>query len=105
MGERATRVNDEYAGQPSSGDLTAMDMSGALKLATALEEQGLGYVLAVACTHRVPTAGGPIRADHLVRGLPTRAWQVLSAGAGSKGPRLYSRAVVPIPAEQPGQCT
>jgi hypothetical protein len=30
MGERATRVNDEYAGQPSSGDLTAMDMSGAL---------------------------------------------------------------------------
>ena len=75
------------------------------KLATALEEQGLGYVLAVACTHRVPTAGGPIRADHLVRGLPTRAWQVLSAGAGSKGPRLYSWAVVPIPAEQPGQRT
>ena len=60
------------------------------KLRTALEQRHVGYVLAVACAHRVPTAAGPARADSVARGLPGCAWQVLSAGAGSKGPRMYS---------------
>jgi SRSO17 transposase len=69
-----------------------------------LEGRGTGYVLAVACSHRVATAAGPQRADALARRLPRRAWQRLSAGQGSKGPRLYDWAWVTIdPAVPDGQ--
>jgi SRSO17 transposase len=61
-----------------------------------LEDRGTGYVLAVACSHRVGTAAGPQRADALARRLPRRAWQRLSAGQGSKGPRLYDWAWITI---------
>jgi SRSO17 transposase len=61
-----------------------------------LEARGTGYVLAVACSHRVRTAAGPLRADALARSLPRRAWQRLSAGQGSKGPRLYDWAWITI---------
>ena len=49
---------------------------------------GLGYVLAVACDHRV-TVQGRIRrrVDRIAADLPRSAWQRYSAGAGSKGPR------------------
>src|SRR5699024_7466809 len=50
----------------------------------ALEERGLGYVLAVACSHPVTTAAGKRRADEIAASLPKRTWQRLSAGAGSK---------------------
>jgi SRSO17 transposase len=61
-----------------------------------LEARGTGYVLAVACSHRVTTAAGPQRADALGRSLPRRAWQRLSAGQGSKGARFYDWAWVTI---------
>jgi SRSO17 transposase len=61
-----------------------------------LEDHGTGYVLAVACSHRVRTAAGPQRADVLARRLPGRAWQRLSAGQGSKGPRFYDWAWITI---------
>jgi len=72
------------------------------KLAAALEERRVGYVLAVSRDHRVPTALGPVRADSLAGGFPEQSWQVHSAGVGSKGPRLYSWAWLPIPSDQPG---
>ena len=55
---------------------------------------GLGYVLAVSCDHLVPLDGGKarLRADQIAAGLPATAWQRRSAGAGSKGPRLYDWA-------------
>ena len=59
-----------------------------------LEDRRTGYVLAVACSHRVTTAAGPQRADAIARGLPRRAWQRLSAGQGSKGARFYDWAWV-----------
>jgi SRSO17 transposase len=56
-----------------------------------LEPRRVGYVLAVACDHRVTTAAGTYRADELVARLPKRAWQRLSAGKGAKGHRLPVR--------------
>jgi SRSO17 transposase len=61
-----------------------------------LEEQRQSYVLAVACNLKVRLAGQASkearRADEVVAGLPAEAWQCLSAGEGSKGPRLYDWA-------------
>jgi SRSO17 transposase len=75
-------------------------------LRAELEGRGVGYVLAVACNHRVTTAAGTLRADAIAQRLPRRAWQRLSAGAGSKGPRYYDWAWISFPtanAECPGQ--
>jgi hypothetical protein len=62
-----------------------------------LERRDVGYVLAVACSHRVRTAAGTLRADTIAERLPRRAWQRLSAGPGSKGPRYYDWAWISIP--------
>jgi SRSO17 transposase len=56
---------------------------------------GLGYVLAVSCTHRIPAWPGGrrrLRADHIAAALPAGAWHRISAGTGSKGPRWYDWA-------------
>ena len=70
-------------------------------LRAALEKRGLGYVLAVSRTHRVPTPTGPQRADHLAKRIPRRAWQKLSAGHGAKGHRFYDWAHVAITSGDP----
>jgi SRSO17 transposase len=64
----------------------------------AVAALGLGYVLAVACDHRVILSQGAIRTrvDHLAATLPTAAWQRYSAGVGSKGPRWYAWAWIDI---------
>jgi len=78
-------------------------------LRAKLETRGIGYVLAVACDHRVQAAGDTYRADALGRRVPARAWQCLSAGRGAKGHRLYDWAFVrlddshPDPGGQAGQ--
>jgi SRSO17 transposase len=63
-----------------------------------LQTHGMGYVLAVARSHRVTAcaAVGPQRADHIAAGLPTKAWNRASAGDGSKGRREYDWAWVSI---------
>ncbi len=61
---------------------------GNLKLRTALEERGTGYVLAVARSHEVTTEAGKFRADILAKKVPKRAWQKLSAGGRGQGPPL-----------------
>ncbi|WP_461091757.1 IS701 family transposase [Streptomyces incanus] len=66
------------------------------KLRAALEERGVGYVLAVACSHEVTTDAGKFRADALAVKVPKRAWQKLSAGAGAKGHRFYDWAVIDL---------
>ena len=48
-------------------------------LRAALQQRQVGYVLAVACAHRVTTATGTHRADELVARLPKRAWQTHTA--------------------------
>lgn len=56
----------------------------------------MGYVLAVAKSHRITTspALGPQRADQITAALSKRAWNRYSAGAGAKGPRDYDWAWV-----------
>ncbi len=66
-------------------------------LRAELETRRVGYVLAIGCDRRVPTAAGLIRADLLIAGLPRRAWQQLSAGPGAKGERLYDWALITHP--------
>ena len=71
------------------------------KLRQTLEDRGIGYALAVACSHQIRTAAGKIRADTLAARLPGRAWQRLSAGESSKGPRFYDWARITI---EPPRC-
>ena len=56
-----------------------------------LQAHGLGYVLTVTKAQRL----GLARVEDRVAGLPPTAWQRLSAGDGSKGPRLYDWAYLP----------
>jgi SRSO17 transposase len=71
-------------------------------LRAALEKRRVGYVLAVACSHRVPGPSGSERADEITARLPRRSWQQRSAGNGTKGPRWYSWALVKISTDQSG---
>lgn len=73
------------------------------KLREALIGRAVGFVLAVACDHRVPAGAGPVRADDLARSLPARSWRRLSAGACTKGPRWCSWAPVELHAAEPGR--
>ncbi|QYC42523.1 hypothetical protein Nocox_24600 [Nonomuraea coxensis DSM 45129] len=75
VGSRWVAGDEVYSGDPG--------------LRGALEGRGAGYVPAVACSHQIPTAAGKRRADQIASSLPARAWQRLSAGIGSKGPRWY----------------
>ncbi|MEU9245813.1 IS701 family transposase, partial [Streptomyces sp. NPDC048385] len=72
-------------------------------LRTALEDRGIGYVLAVACSAEVRTGAGKFRADALVQKVPKRAWQKLSAGRGAKGLRFYDWAVIDLAEAAPGR--
>lgn len=72
------------------------------KLRMALEERGIGHVLAVACPAEVATTAGAFRADALARKVPKRAWQKLSAGRGAKGQRFYDWAVIDLAGTRPG---
>jgi hypothetical protein len=59
-----------------------------------LEEQHIRYVMAVPCNEQVTTAAGKLRVDELAAKVRSAAWQVLSCGEGSKGPRLYEWALI-----------
>ena len=62
---------------------------GDYKLRSWLEERLQPYVLAVPKNQRL---GLTHRADSVVASWPAEAWQRLSAGEGSQGPRLYDWA-------------
>jgi len=64
-----------------------------------LEEQQKNYVLAVPETHMVWVQGHQQSVGLLAALLPQEAWVVLSAGEGSKGPRLYEWAWLQLPNE------
>lgn len=86
------------------GPVLALDevYGGNPRLRAALEEHGIGYVLAVACSAEMATGAGRVRADALVKKVPKRAWQKLSAGRGAKGQRFYDWAVVDLVESMPG---
>jgi SRSO17 transposase len=65
-------------------------------LRALLQDRRIGYVLAVAATHRVITGIGKHEAREIAARLPDRVWNRLSAGDGAKGHRLYDWALVDI---------
>ncbi len=64
-----------------------------------LEAQQKNYVLAVSETHQVWVQGRPQPVGLVAALLPDEAWVALSAGEGSKGPRLYEWAWLQLPGE------
>ncbi|SRR6266487_2544457 len=64
-----------------------------------LDEQQKNYVLAVPETHMVWVQGRQQPVGLVAALLPEEAWVVLSAGEGSKGPRLYEWAWLQVSEE------
>jgi SRSO17 transposase len=73
---------------------------GVGELEMTLRRAGKGYVLGVTGAHQVRSWGVlPLvldKAENVARGLPEGAWQCLSAGAGTKGPRLHDWAYLEL---------
>jgi SRSO17 transposase len=65
-------------------------------LRTYLEERRQAYALAVACKEYVEVQGIRRRVDQVAHGLAREDWQELSAGTGSKGPRLFAWARIEL---------
>jgi SRSO17 transposase len=61
-----------------------------------LEEKDIFYVMAIRCSDTLTTPEGEQRADDLIAALPSRVWQMISAGAGAHGPREYDWVRVPV---------
>src|SRR3954469_11195052 len=72
---------------------------GVGEIEMALRRASKGYVLGVTGTHQVRSWGVlPVvfdTAESVARSLPDDAWHCLSAGEGTKGPRLHDWAYVP----------
>ncbi len=62
-----------------------------------IEDSGLSYVVAVACSQRLFLGGYYDRADVFASELPDPSWKRLSCGAGSKGRRTYDWAFIEFP--------
>jgi SRSO17 transposase len=86
------------AGVPAGWATADEFYGGDRALRRDLQARGLGYVLAVARSHRVSThpAIGPQRVDQIAATLSSRAWNRRSAGNGAKGLREYDWAWVAI---------
>jgi SRSO17 transposase len=61
-----------------------------------LQARQVGYVLAVAKSHRIILPIGVLRADQAAARLHRRCWNRLSAGKGAKGERDYDWALLRI---------
>ncbi len=76
--------------------VAADSVYGVSEVEMALRRAGKGYVLGVSATHpfhswnRKPAVSGT--AESIAQSLGASAWQRLSAGTGTKGPRLYDWA-------------
>ena len=73
---------------------------GVGEIEMALRRAGKGYVLGVSSAHQVRSWGvQPFMmdtAENVARSLPQNAWRALSAGDGTKGPRLHDWAYLPL---------
>ncbi len=68
---------------------------------SCLEGRGLGYVVGVRADFAAWRGFRQVRAKALLAGLPAGAWRRLSCGDGSKGPRLYEWAALPLSSPEP----
>ncbi len=69
-------------------------------LRAGLEARKQAYALAVACKEHVEVQGTRRRVDQVARSLAREDWQELSAGTGSKGPRLFAWARIELAAPE-----
>jgi SRSO17 transposase len=65
-------------------------------LREGLERRWQAYALAVSCQEQVSVQGEQKRVDHIADGFEPSQWQRLSAGEGSKGPRVFDWARVEL---------
>ncbi|HEX4203821.1 MAG TPA: transposase, partial [Ktedonobacteraceae bacterium] len=72
----------------------------AQSLRMALEKRRQAYALAVTCKEQVKVQSIRKRVDQLTQALARENWRVLSAGAGSKGPRLFAWARIELAAPE-----
>jgi SRSO17 transposase len=88
------------AGVPAAWVTGDSVYGGARDLRVWLEQHAQPFVLEVASSEPLWFHGdgylGQPHADAIAAGLPAAAWQPLSAGAGSKGPRRYDWARAPL---------
>lgn len=70
----------------------------------ALENQGLGYVVGVRTDFAVCVGFRQVRVRELLAEVPADAWQRLSCGVGSKGPRCYDWAITSLNCPEPKRC-
>ena len=93
MIERALKAGVAFAW------VAADSIYGVGEVERVLRQAGKGYVLGVTGTHqfwswgKAPVAG---TADEIAQSLPATAWARLSAGDGTKGPRLYDWAYLEL---------
>jgi SRSO17 transposase len=93
------------AGMPAAWVTADEFYGGERGLRRDLQARQIGYVLAVARSHRVDLPIGRLRADQAAARLPGRCWNRLSAGQGAKGQRDYDWAwlrITPPADEQDG---
>jgi len=91
---RAMIARAVQAGTPAAW-VTADEVYGQdPALRAELARRGPGYVLAIPSRHLITTGIGALTAIELVKRLPARAWQKMSAGPGAKGPRWYHWALI-----------
>ena len=80
--------------------VAADSVYGVGEIETALRRAGKGYVLGVNSSHPFNTWGDkPLvagTAEEIAKALPASAWVRLSAGDGTKGPRLYDWAYLKL---------
>src|SRR3954449_8277470 len=88
--------------------VAADSVCGVGEVETALRRAGKGYVLGVNGSHpfnswgdKPPVAG---TAEEIARALPASAWARLSAGEGTKGPRLYDWAHLELADLEAAEC-
>jgi SRSO17 transposase len=79
--------------------VAADSIYGVAEIEKVLRQAGKGYVLGVTGTHpfwswgKAPVAG---TAEEIAQSLPATAWTRVSAGDGSRGPRLYDWAYLEL---------
>jgi SRSO17 transposase len=83
------------AGVPAAW-VTGDEVYGAWELRRWLEEQERPYVLAVRANQHVWAGLQQSTVAALAKALPGRAWRKITIAAGSKGPRRYAWAWIPI---------
>src|SRR6266516_5068187 len=91
-----------YASGVSADWVVGDTVYGYDELRLFLDEQRKNYVVAVPETHVVWVQGRQQPVGLLAALLPPQAWMVLSAGEGSKGPRLYEWAWLQLPEQTEG---